>query len=214
MSLVCSGSYEALLNPTSMTMRSYILPSTAGSNEQSTMSLSPSCMAQTSCETCLAFTFNGLLCEWNPMIRQCVQQGTSSIVIKLNQCVASPPPLTGSKELAKSFGPIIATFFIIGTVVLAYVYNTRYANNQAPMIERESNLIRHSDKYEQKRHWDPRLVHPRPIERGPKGEVDYQSEVMQKRLEDPKTPYHLMDEETVARHHEKHGYVTETQILS
>jgi len=211
MSMACSGSSTALLNPTSMTLRSYILSSTG---EPSTMSLIPSCMAQSSCEACLAFGFNGLVCEWNPMSRQCVQKGTSSMLINITQCAASLPPLIGSKVAAKSFGPIIASFFIILTLVVAYVYNKRFANKQTAVIERESNLVQHAEMFEQQRHWDPRLVHPRPLVRGPKGEIDYQSEVMEKRLQNPKTPYHLMDADTVAKHHEMHGYVTETQLLS
>eukprot|EP00960_Hanusia_phi_P011779 343535-Hanusia_phi.AAC.4 len=189
--------------------------------------------AQSSCEACLAFGFNGLVCEWNPMSRQCVQKGTSSMLINITQCAASLPPLIGSKVAAKSFGPIIASFFIILTLVVAYVYNkstVRFANKQTAVIERESNLVQHAEMYEQQRsghleslrsifsilprHWDPRLVHPRPLVRGPKGEIDYQSEVMEKRLQNPKTPYHLMDADTVAKHHEMHGYVTETQLLS
>ena len=55
---------------------------------------------------------------------------------------------------------------------------------------------------------DTRMLHKRKVPRKRDGQVEYQEEVMTARLEDPNTPYHLMDPETLIMHYQRHGFAS------
>jgi len=50
------------------------------------------------------------------------------------------------------------------------------------------------------------MLYKRKVPRKRDGQVEYQEEVMAARLEDPNTPYHLMDPETLFKHYQRHGF--------
>jgi len=216
-----------------MTLRSYILPYSGKVLDPSNaaggdVGLVDSCEAATSCAACVGYLYEGhagqtLRCDWLPFTRQCVAANTSRPSVLTTRSCGSPRP-----ELAKGLGDIgpvgdidildfskpIGLLLIVGAGLVVcsgcwqvYLFRSdREALNVH--LDMDGSLARQESRYTEARRRDTRMLHKRKVPRKRDGQVEYQEEVMTARLEDPNTPYHLMDPETLLMHYQRHGFAS------
>jgi hypothetical protein len=220
-SLMCPEAYELPLKASAMTMRSYLLPYAGGPNltypqhaAAADIVLVDACEAHSTCETCMAYAFNDALkCEWQPFARSCVTEGSSaSGVLKAKTCGKEPPVLESTVGDINVFKfPLVLGIIPIVVLVLgtcAWEAWKLHANKEALRvhINFERALEDQEKAFTESRRGDARFLHQRKVPRKRDGQVEYVDEVMYRRLQDAKTPYHLMDASTLNKHFQKHGY--------
>ena len=219
---MCPEAYQLPIKASAVTLRSYVLAYSGQSIEAkdaagANMVLMSACEASTTCASCIAFEYNGLVCEWQPFAHSCVASGTSEAGVMSTRYCGKPQPqldnLAGDIDLFRS--PVLMVLAFVPGVVLVLLSGAvevwRFRKNKEALrvhLNYEHSLQDHEARYTESRRGDKRLLYQRKVARRPGGHVEYHDEVMQARLADPKTPQHLMDGETVDQHFAMHGYTT------
>eukprot|EP00277_Geminigera_cryophila_P029022 CAMPEP_0179487218 /NCGR_PEP_ID=MMETSP0799-20121207/63275_1 /TAXON_ID=46947 /ORGANISM="Geminigera cryophila, Strain CCMP2564" /LENGTH=503 /DNA_ID=CAMNT_0021302263 /DNA_START=133 /DNA_END=1648 /DNA_ORIENTATION=- len=215
---MCPETYTLPLKPSALTLRSYVLPyktkvldpvmATAAA-----MTLVEGCENAVTCVECAAFRYNTLSCEWQPFTRLCVPNGTTPTGVRTTiRCGTKKPMLEKGVDSINIFDIPIVFVFVPALALLictccCQVYKLKN-NKEAPGVHLNfgKSLQQHEQRFTEARRGDARMIHQRKVPRKADGQVEYTEEVMHARLHDVKTPYHMMDPETLIKHYQLHGY--------